>query len=106
MCVAMGVGGWLGGISTFFYQQKGLLLDSVRFSCPILLLLVRVKQKLVFTLWLMSKGHGAEVGATYGLLARAKKISERGAKMERKRARLTQTECSDCRVLPRLFSQP
>lgn len=76
MCVTMGVGGWLGGISTFFYQQKGLLLDSVRFSCPILLLLVPVKQKVMFTLWLMLKGHGAEVGATYGLLAGGQKFQK------------------------------
>lgn len=77
MCVTVGVGGGLGGISTFLYQQKGLLLDSVRLSCPRLLLLVPVKQKVVFTLWLMSKGHGAVVGATYGLLVRAKNFRKR-----------------------------
>ena len=43
----------------------------VRFSCQRLLLLVPVKEKVMFTLWLIVKGQGALVGATYGLLLRA-----------------------------------
>lgn len=103
-----GCGG--GGISTFFYQQKGLLLDSVRFSCPRLLLLVPVKQKVVFTLWLMLKGYGAVVGATYGLPVRAERFKKRSkdGKMESE----TDTDgvlgfpCAPPSPPPRLFSQP
>lgn len=61
-----------GGINTFLYQQKGLLLGSVIFSSQRLLLLVPVKEKVMFTLWLMLKGQGDLVSATYGLLVSAK----------------------------------
>lgn len=59
-----------------FISRKGYCW-TVRVSCPILLLLVRVKLKVVFTLWLMSKGHRAVVGATYGLLMRANDFRKR-----------------------------
>lgn len=61
----------------FYYQQKGLLLVSVRFSCQRVLLLVPIKQKGMFT-WLMLKGHGAVVSATYGLLGEGKKFQKEG----------------------------
>lgn len=96
---------WAGGINTFYYQQKGLLLVSVRFSCQRLLLLVPVKQKVMFT-WLMLKGHGAVVSATYGLLGRARNSKKRGKDGKKERARLTLTEGLDTHVLRRLFSKP
>lgn len=80
MCVHRGGNGEGGIFKTFLYQQRVI----VRFSCLRLLLLVPVKQKVMFTLQLMLKGQGALVGATYGLLVWA----ETGSQDENKRQSL------------------